>query len=160
MPACVFPAPRARCAAGSRSPAPAAGRPRPETPRQNANPCRDEVAAALPEAAQVVVVPHGITMITENGPTDMTVDYVLPDRMHQKVTVVGPTVTHGSDPDRQPGLVQRGRRAGASAEGYHDQLLIADVGQRADRADGRRQVQLQGPRAGRWQGRAVLQARR
>ena len=26
-------------------------------------------------------------MLTENGPTSMQIDYVLPDRMHQKVTV-------------------------------------------------------------------------
>ena len=61
--------------------------------KQNANPCGDEVAAALQKLRNSSWFRMESRMITENGLTDMTVDYVLPDRMHQKVTVVGQPVT-------------------------------------------------------------------
>lgn len=61
--------------------------------KPNANPCGDEVAAALQKLRNSSWFRMESRMITENGLTDMTVDYVLPDRMHQKVTVVGQPVT-------------------------------------------------------------------
>lgn len=57
--------------------------------KQNANPCRDEVAAALQKLRNSSWFRMETTMITENGLTNMMVDYVLPDRMRQKVSVVG-----------------------------------------------------------------------
>lgn len=57
--------------------------------KDNANPCRDEVAAALQKLRNSSWFRMESTMITENGLTNMIVDYVLPDRMHQKVQVVG-----------------------------------------------------------------------
>jgi hypothetical protein len=61
--------------------------------KKNANPCRDEVAAALQKLRNSSWFRMETSMITENGPTEMTVDYVLPDRMHQKVNVTGQPVT-------------------------------------------------------------------
>lgn len=70
-------------------PGPGAPAARPgEKPKDNANPCRDEVAAALQKLRKSSWFRMNTSMITENGPTTMQVDYVLPDRMHQKVTVV------------------------------------------------------------------------
>lgn len=60
-----------------------------EEPKKNANPCRDEVAAALQKLRNSSWFRMETNMITENGPTNMQIDYVLPDRMHQKVNVVG-----------------------------------------------------------------------
>lgn len=60
-----------------------------EPKKQNANPCRDEVAAALQKLRNSSWFRMESTMITENGLTNLQVDYVLPDRMHQKVNVVG-----------------------------------------------------------------------
>lgn len=57
--------------------------------KQNSNPCRDEVAAALQKLRNSSWFRMDSTMITENGLTNLSVDYVLPDRMHQKVSVVG-----------------------------------------------------------------------
>lgn len=54
--------------------------------KKNANPCRDEVATALSKLRKSSWFRMDTTMITEVGPTAMTVDYVLPDRMYQKVT--------------------------------------------------------------------------
>jgi hypothetical protein len=54
--------------------------------KKNANPCRDEVAAALAKLRKSSWFHMATNMITENGPTTMEVDYVLPDKMHQKVT--------------------------------------------------------------------------
>jgi len=65
--------------------APAAG----GNEKENANPCRDEVAAALQKLRNSSWFRMETTMITENGLTNMMVDYVLPDRMRQKVSVVG-----------------------------------------------------------------------
>lgn len=62
---------------------------KPAEPKKNANPCRDEVAAALQKLRNSSWFRMETTMITENGLTNMQVDYVLPDRMHQKVNVVG-----------------------------------------------------------------------
>jgi hypothetical protein len=56
--------------------------------KANANPCRDEVSTALQKLRKSSWFRMETNMITENGPTNMTIDYVLPDRMHQKVTVV------------------------------------------------------------------------
>lgn len=59
----------------------------PEGPgKQNANPCRDEVAGALQKLRKASWFRMTTNMITETGPTSMEVDYVLPDKMHQKVT--------------------------------------------------------------------------
>ena len=54
--------------------------------KENANPCRDEVAGALQKLRKASWFRMTTNMITENGPTAMEVDYVLPDKMHQKVT--------------------------------------------------------------------------
>lgn len=54
--------------------------------KKNANPCRDEVADALAKLRKSSWFHMATSMITENGPTTMDVDYVLPDKMHQKVT--------------------------------------------------------------------------
>jgi hypothetical protein len=65
---------------------PAPAEPAPGT-KPNANPCSDEVLAALQKLRKSSWFRMDTRMITENGPTTMQVDYVLPDRMHQKVTV-------------------------------------------------------------------------
>ncbi len=54
--------------------------------KDNANPCRDEVANALTKLRKSSWFRMQTMMITENGPMAMEVDYVLPDKMHQKVT--------------------------------------------------------------------------
>jgi hypothetical protein len=54
--------------------------------KPNANPCRDEVATALQKLRKSSWFRMDTQLITENGPTSMQVDYVLPDRMHQTVT--------------------------------------------------------------------------
>lgn len=54
--------------------------------KKNANPCRDEVATALSKLRKTSWFRMTSSMISENGPTAMVVDYVLPDKMHQKVT--------------------------------------------------------------------------
>ncbi|MBS0268389.1 MAG: hypothetical protein JSS54_05335 [Proteobacteria bacterium] len=54
--------------------------------KPNANPCSDEVSAALQKLRKSAWFRMDTHMLTENGPTEMQVDYVLPDRMHQKVT--------------------------------------------------------------------------
>jgi hypothetical protein len=55
--------------------------------KRNANPCSDEVAAALQKLRKSSWFRMDSRMITENGPTSMQVDYVLPDRMHQTIKV-------------------------------------------------------------------------
>jgi hypothetical protein len=50
------------------------------------NPCSEEVAAALQKLRKSSWFRMTSNMITENGPSTMEVDYILPDRMHQKVT--------------------------------------------------------------------------
>jgi hypothetical protein len=57
-----------------------------EPAKENANPCRDEVAAALSKLRKSSWFRMTTTMITEKGPSAMVVDYVLPDKMYQKVT--------------------------------------------------------------------------
>ena len=56
--------------------------------KENANPCREEVSAALQKLRKSSWFRMDSNMLTENGPTNMTVEYVLPDKMHQTVTVV------------------------------------------------------------------------
>jgi len=56
--------------------------------KKNANPCADEVSAALQKLRKSSWFRMNTRMITENGPTEMQIDYVLPDKMHQTVTVV------------------------------------------------------------------------
>lgn len=72
-------------APGAGGPPPGVVPPGQET-KKNANPCRDEVAAALTKLRKSSWFRMNTTMITENGPTSMVVDYVLPDKMYQKVT--------------------------------------------------------------------------
>ena len=77
------------CAGGMAlaQPAPAPGGAAPASPsKKNANPCRDEVAAALGKLRKTSWFRMNTSMITENGPTTMEIDYILPDKMHQKVT--------------------------------------------------------------------------
>ncbi|MBS0233622.1 MAG: hypothetical protein JSR99_09050 [Proteobacteria bacterium] len=59
----------------------------PPPAKPNANPCADEVAAALKKLRNSSWFRMDTQMITENGPTAMQIDYVLPDRMHQTVTL-------------------------------------------------------------------------
>lgn len=73
--------------------APALAQDKPANEKPNANPCGEEVAAALQKLRNSSWFRMETRMITENGLTDMTVDYVLPDRMHQKVNVVGQPLT-------------------------------------------------------------------
>jgi hypothetical protein len=51
-----------------------------------ANPCSEQVAASLSKLRNSSWFRMSSNMITENGPSTMEVDYILPDRMHQKVT--------------------------------------------------------------------------
>lgn len=53
--------------------------------KDNANPCRDEVSAALQKLRKSSWFRMTTSMITESGPMSMQVDYVLPDKMHQQV---------------------------------------------------------------------------
>lgn len=56
--------------------------------------CSQEVADALEKQRKVSAMRQTSRMITERGPTDMTVDYLLPDRMHQKVkALIDPAAT-------------------------------------------------------------------
>jgi hypothetical protein len=55
--------------------------------KPNANPCSEEVSAALQKLRKSSWFRMDTHMITENGPTSMQIDYLLPDRMHQTVTV-------------------------------------------------------------------------
>ncbi len=59
----------------------------PTPAKPNANPCSDEVSAALQKLRKSSWFRMDTYMITENGPTSMQIDYVLPDRMHQTVTL-------------------------------------------------------------------------
>jgi len=61
--------------------------PEPAPAKPNANPCSDEVSLALQKLRKSSWFHMDTKMLTENGPTSMQIDYVLPDRMHQKVTV-------------------------------------------------------------------------
>lgn len=74
-------APASPPAAAGASPPAAAG-----AGKTNANPCKDEVAAALKKLRSASWFRLTTSMITEKGPVTMEVDYVLPDRMRQKVT--------------------------------------------------------------------------
>jgi hypothetical protein len=58
----------------------------PAPAKPNANPCSDEVSAALQKLRKSSWFRMDTQMITENGPMSMQVDYVMPDRMHQTVT--------------------------------------------------------------------------
>lgn len=60
--------------------------PSPADSKQNANPCREEVSAALQKLRKSSWFRMDTQMLTENGPMQMQVDYVLPDRMHQTMT--------------------------------------------------------------------------
>ncbi|MFN0218666.1 MAG: hypothetical protein ACKVP4_07625 [Hyphomicrobium sp.] len=77
--------------AGAAASATAQAQPAPPAPageaKANANPCREEVANALQKLRKSSWFRMTTTMITEQGPTAMEVDYVLPDRMHQKVEI-------------------------------------------------------------------------
>jgi hypothetical protein len=59
----------------------------PSQGKPNATPCSEEVSAALKKLRSSAWFRMNTQMITENGPTAMQIDYVLPDRMHQTVTV-------------------------------------------------------------------------
>lgn len=54
--------------------------------KEGDNPCRDQVAEALRKLRKSSWFRLETSMITERGPTEMQVAYVLPDKMHQKVT--------------------------------------------------------------------------
>lgn len=56
--------------------------------------CSQEVADAYEKQRKVSAMRQTTRMITERGPTEMTVDYLLPDRMHQKVkALIDPAAT-------------------------------------------------------------------
>jgi hypothetical protein len=57
-----------------------------DSSKGNANPCRDEVSNALQKLRKTSWFRMNTNMITENGPMKMEIDYVLPDKMHQRVT--------------------------------------------------------------------------
>lgn len=65
----------------------AVAQPAPPDTKKNANPCRDEVATALSKLRKSSWFRMETSMITDKGPTKMEINYKLPDRMHQKVTV-------------------------------------------------------------------------
>jgi hypothetical protein len=50
--------------------------------------CKDEVAAALDRQRKSSGFRMQTTMLSQDGPVSMTVDYVLPDRMHQFVSLL------------------------------------------------------------------------
>jgi hypothetical protein len=50
--------------------------------------CNDEVAAALDRQRKASSFRMQTTMLSQDGPVSMTVDYVLPDRMHQFVSLL------------------------------------------------------------------------
>lgn len=54
--------------------------------KDNSNPCREEVATALKKLRSASWFRMVTSMITEKGPVSMDIAYVLPDKMHQKVT--------------------------------------------------------------------------
>jgi hypothetical protein len=58
-----------------------------EKAKPNANPCRDEVAAALQKLRKSSWFRMESNLLTENGPTTLAADYVLPDKMHQTTTI-------------------------------------------------------------------------
>jgi len=50
--------------------------------------CKDEVAAALERQRKTSGFRMQTSMLSQDGPVNMTVDYVLPDRMHQLVSLL------------------------------------------------------------------------
>ena len=76
--------PLALAATAQEAPTPPAA----EKGKPNANPCREEVSAALQKLRKSSWFRMESNMLTENGPTTMAVDYVLPDKMHQLTTVL------------------------------------------------------------------------
>ena len=48
--------------------------------------CKDEVLAALDKQRKSKTFRMETSMISENGPVAMTIDYIPPGRMHQVVT--------------------------------------------------------------------------
>lgn len=50
--------------------------------------CKDEVAAAFEKQRKLSGFRMETNMVSEEGPVKMTVDYLLPDRMHQTVVTV------------------------------------------------------------------------
>jgi hypothetical protein len=65
-----------------------AGPPDDPNAKPNANPCGDEVKASLEKLRKSSWFHMDSTLITENGPSKMAIDYILPDKMHQIVTVI------------------------------------------------------------------------
>lgn len=62
--------------------------------RAAAEDCSQQVADALAKQRAVSAMRQQTRMITERGPVDMTVDYLLPDRMHQRVkALIDPAAT-------------------------------------------------------------------
>ena len=54
--------------------------------------CRGEVAAAFEKQRQAKAFRMSTVQVTEQGPMSMTVDYVLPNRMHQTVKFIAKQV--------------------------------------------------------------------
>ena len=48
--------------------------------------CREDVLAAYEKQRAAGQIRMQTSMVSEQGPVSMTVDYILPDRMHQRVT--------------------------------------------------------------------------
>ncbi|AGK57855.1 hypothetical protein HYPDE_30903 [Hyphomicrobium denitrificans 1NES1] len=67
-------------------PVPLGQEPEASQAKKEPNPCSDQVAASLQKLRKSSWFRMNSNMLTENGPSTMEVDYILPDRMHQKVT--------------------------------------------------------------------------
>lgn len=91
--------------------------------------CREDVLAAYEKQRAAGQIRMDTHMLSEQGPISMTVDYVLPDRMHQRVT------TKLTNQTRQTVLV--GPRAWVSEDGKTWKEL--SVEQAAEVAEGVRE---------------------
>jgi hypothetical protein len=67
-------------------PIPSGAAPEASEAKKEPNPCSDQVAASLQKLRKSSWFRMNSNLLTENGPSTMEVDYILPDRMHQKVT--------------------------------------------------------------------------
>ena len=87
--------------------------------------CKDEVASALERQRKTSAFRMQTMMISQEGKVDMTVDYVLPDRMHQ-------TIKSATDADPVETVVigkDAWTRQGKAWEPVHPQIRDALVNQ-------------------------------
>ena len=95
--------------------------------------CKDEVAAALDRQRKSSGFRMQTVMLSQDGLVNMTVDYVLPDRMHQTVSTLERPQAGRDDPHRQPGL-EPSRRTLDAASTRDD-----ETARRSDEGYGRRE---------------------